>query len=78
LHADPGDRALAELEAESVAFIVCAASGITTDRYSFGYVANWAGGGDEAVAAIRGSGSRIQRAADRILGAMEAEAVPGP
>ena len=67
LHAELGDRALAELEAESVAFIVCGASGVATDRYSFGYVATWAGGGTGALAAIKASGTRIQRAAEQIL-----------
>jgi len=64
-----GTRELAELEAESVAFIVCAHLGIASDDYSFGYVAAWSGGGDEALAAIRTSGGRIQRAADTILSA---------
>lgn len=78
LHAEPPDRALAELEAESVAFVVCAAAGLPTGRYSFGYVATWAGGGDEAVAAIRASGARIQQAADRILAGLEPEERPEP
>ncbi len=74
LHA-PGDgrphsRGLMELEAESVAFVVCAASGIKSDEYSFGYVATWSGGGDEALAAIKASGGRIQRAAEQVLGAL--------
>ena len=33
------DRALAELEAESVAYVVCSGLGLETDAYSFGYVA---------------------------------------
>jgi antirestriction protein ArdC len=63
----PDNRAVLELEAESVAFVVCAATGITSDDYSFGYVATWSGGGDEALTAIKVSGGRIQRAADQIL-----------
>jgi DNA primase len=44
LHGDgTTERALAELEAESVAFIVCQAVGIASDEYSFGYVATWIG-----------------------------------
>lgn len=74
LHA-PGDgrpdsRGLMELEAESVAFVVCAATGINSDNYSFGYVATWSSGGDEALAAIKSSGWRIQRTAEQILGAL--------
>jgi antirestriction protein ArdC len=67
-----GTREVAELEAESVAFIVCATLGISTDEYSFGYVAIWSGGGDEAIAAIKTSGSRIQTAAETILAKLEA------
>lgn len=63
----PDSRAVLELEAESVAFVVCAAFGITSDDYSFGYVATWSGGGDEALTAIKACGARIQRAADQIL-----------
>lgn len=71
LHEHSTDRALAELEAESVAYVVCANIGVNSDEYSFGYVANWSGGGDEAIAAIKASGSRIQHAADDILGRLE-------
>lgn len=34
-------------------------------------LANWAGGGDEAIAAIKASGGRIQQTADRILGGLD-------
>ncbi len=60
-----------ELEAESVAFIVCDALAIQSDAWSFGYVAGWSGGGDQAIAAIKSAGTRIQRAADRILTALD-------
>ncbi len=67
LHEGTDDRALAELEAESTAFVVCRTLGLDTSDYSFGYVACWAGGGVEAVARIKSSGARIQRAAAVIL-----------
>ena len=67
----PESRAVLELEAESVAFVVCAAIGITSDDYSFGYVATWCGGDDEALAAIKESGARIQRAADQVISALD-------
>jgi len=67
LHEGYSDRALAELEAESVAYIVCNGIGLDSDTYSFGYVAGWAGGGDTAIAAIKASGQRIQQTANRIL-----------
>jgi antirestriction protein ArdC len=71
LHEGFKDRALAELEAESVAFAVCASLGIDSGEYSFGYVSTWAGGGDEAIAGIRAAGSRIQRTADDIITRIE-------
>ena len=64
-----------ELEAESVAFIVCDGLDIQADAWSFGYVASWSGGG-EAIAAIKAAGVRIQRAADRILSALQFEEDP--
>jgi DNA primase len=77
LHEDANDRALAELEAESVAFVVCDAVGLASDDYSFGYVATWVGGdADSAEAALRASGGRITRAArtvlDEVSGSLEA------
>ncbi len=72
LHGDATDRPLAELKAESVAFIVCDALGIDAGTWSFGYVATWSGGGDQAIAAIKAAGARIQRTADRILTDLEA------
>lgn len=73
LHESYGNRAVAELEAESVAYIVCAALGIDSADYSFGYVTTWAGGADQALAAIKTSGERIQRAAAGILRAFQRE-----
>jgi hypothetical protein len=67
LHHDHPDRRLAELEAESTAYVVCHHLGLDSGSYTFGYVATWAGGGEEAVAGIKASGSRIQGAALTIL-----------
>jgi antirestriction protein ArdC len=77
LHEGFKDRALAELEAESVAFVVCAALGVNSADYTFGYVATWAGGGDEAISGIRAAGSRIQRTANDILTRIEAASAAG-
>ncbi len=71
LHEGTSDRPLAELEAESTAYVVCRSLGLDTGGYSFGYVAVWAGGGPEAVAAITASGGAIQRAASVILDDLE-------
>lgn len=65
-----GTRECAELEAESVAFVVCRALGIESGAYSFGYVTVWAGGGTDAITAIRTAGARILRTADEILTAV--------
>src|SRR5262249_32862821 len=37
-------RSMREVEAESVAYIVCQAAGLTTETYSLPYVAGWAEG----------------------------------
>lgn len=73
LHADfsrdeqsRGDR---ELEAESVAYIVCNHFGLETGEYSFAYVANWKGA--EAIKGLKKSASRIAKAAKEIIEALE-------
>ncbi len=71
LHEGHANRALAELEAESTAYVVCQALGIDSSGYSFGYVATWAGGGDQAIAGIGASCARIQKSAATILRAFE-------
>jgi antirestriction protein ArdC len=71
LHETFDSRPVAELEAESAAYVVCQSLGVDTSDYSFGYVASWAGGGDRAIAGIRASCERIQRAAATILCAFE-------
>ncbi len=60
-------RALAELEAESVAYLVCQEFGVDSSRYSFGYVATWSGGGPEAARLISATGGRILRGKDAVL-----------
>jgi antirestriction protein ArdC len=71
LHETCDSRALAELEAESTAYVVCQALGIDSSDYSFGYVASWAGGGEQAIAGIKASCERIQHTAAVILRAFE-------
>jgi hypothetical protein len=57
-----GHVLLHEVEAESVAHLVCSAAGLATGEYSFPYVARWAGG-DVAL---------VRSAAERSLGAARA------
>lgn len=71
LHERFDNRALAELEAESTAYVVCQALGLDTSDYSFGYVATWAGGGEQAIAGIKASCERIQNSAAIILRAFD-------
>ena len=71
LHEQFPDRKLAELEAESTAYVVCKSLSIETRDYSFGYVAFWAGGGEAAIAGIKASCDRIQRTAATILRSFE-------
>lgn len=61
------DRDLAEIEAESVAFIVCNALGIDTASYTLPYVALWAGGDVERV---RRTAERVVTTAQTVLAAM--------
>jgi antirestriction protein ArdC len=63
LHSDPScdyhaNRGRCEVEAESVAYLVCRELGLETDGYSFPYVATWASGEVKVVTAT----------ADRVLG----------
>jgi hypothetical protein len=67
LHVERTERGLMEVEAESVAFIVCNVLGIDAGAWTFGYITTWSGGGDQAIAAIRAAGTRIQRTAEHIL-----------
>ena len=71
LHETFDSRALAEMDAESAAYVVCQALGIDSSDYSFGYVATWAGGGEQAISGIKASCERIQRTAATILRAFE-------
>src|SRR6266851_8752321 len=65
---------VAELEAESVAFVVCDDLGLDSSAYSFGYIATWAGGGEDADRAISASAQRINKAARTILEHLESGA----
>jgi len=73
LHEHFDSRELAELEAESVAYVVCKGIGFDSRAYSFGYVATWAGGGEQAIAGIKACCERIQKTAATILRAFEPE-----
>ncbi len=68
---EPGEdrcRGEKEVEAESVAFLVSAALGLSTDDYSFGYVTTWSGSKPEAVLK---TANRTKNAARAILETLE-------
>jgi len=79
LHGEPPGqflpRALKEVEAESVAFVVAASHGMATDEYSFPYVATWAG--EDGVRAVQATQARVAQAAGRIIEASTAAHVEG-
>ena len=66
LHSDerPSSRELAEVEVESVAYIVCNAVGVDSGDYSFSYVATWSRGDLEK---IQATGQRVIGCAQSIL-----------
>jgi hypothetical protein len=63
-------RAVKEVEAESVAFVVAAVHGMATDGYSFPYVAGWAG--TDSVRAVQATQSRVAGAARTVIDASPA------
>jgi hypothetical protein len=68
-------RAMKEVEAESVAYVVASVHGMPTDEYSFPYVAGWAG--EDADKAIRATQARVNAAAQAIIAESPAEHLGG-
>ena len=71
LHAVPSelDRNSREVEAESVAYVVCQHFGVDTSEYTFGYVASWSKGRE--MAELKASLERIRTTAAQIIDGME-------
>jgi antirestriction protein ArdC len=65
--ADGTAKQTREIEAEGAAFVVCAAFGLDTSRFTFAYVANYASEPEALKAALE----RIQGAARRLIEAVE-------
>ena len=63
------DRRQKEVEAESVAYVVCQHLGLDTGEYSFGYVAGWSKG--KELMELKASLATIQSAANEIISALE-------
>jgi antirestriction protein ArdC len=75
------DRQLEEVAVESVAFIVSDYLGLDTSSYSFDYVANWgsrSGNQGEIIKTLQNAGRRIQKAAEKIIEAMEGREIESP
>lgn len=68
--ARPNCRGIVEVEAESVAYMVCAAVGIDSASYSLPYVASWSGGDVEKVRATAG---RVIDTARDVIGQLDLE-----
>ncbi len=66
----PNCRGVVEVEAESVAYMVCAALGIDSTGYSLPYVAAWSGGDLDKVAA---TANRVIGCARTVLSQLEPE-----
>ncbi len=66
---DSSCRGEAELEAESVAYVVCGYLGVDSSEYSFGYLASWKGHESERV--LSKSATRIKEASNKILDLVE-------
>jgi len=66
----PSCRGIVEVEAESVAYMVCAGLGIDSSGYSLGYVASWSGGDLTKVAA---TANRVIGCASEVLAQLEQE-----
>lgn len=64
----PRSNEVAEVEVESVVYIVCDAIGVDSGDYSFAYVARW---GDGDVEKLKETGERVVECAKKILEALE-------
>lgn len=61
-------RGQVEVEAESVAFVVCGAVGLDTSAYSVAYVAGWAESTDDPARTLLATAEAIVRTSRHILG----------
>ena len=73
-HRSPDCRGLAEIEAESIAYVVLTAAGVDTSGYSVPYIAGWAEGDLDT---IRSTASRCINVADAVLDELNHPQRPG-
>jgi hypothetical protein len=71
-----GHRGRAEVEAESVAYVVTSAYGMDPSAYSLPYVTSWAGT-DKPAEVVRTTARRVVNAAQQVLGSLDLEQTTG-
>lgn len=71
MDAEPKDRPTKEVEAESVAYVVSQYFGLSTDEYSFGYVAGWGSG--KELKELKNSLEAIRATASSMIDTIEQE-----
>lgn len=72
-------RGVAEVEAESAAWLICQTHGMDPGAYTLPYVASWAGTtAEDAAKAIRATAERVIKCARLVTDLTTAEAVPVP
>ena len=69
--AENSDKRTREVQAESVAFVVCRRLGFESDQYSFGYIAGWSSG--KETKELQASLELIQKTAATILSRIDEE-----
>lgn len=69
-------RGRVEVEAESVAYVVCGAAGLDTSDYSVAYVAGWAESTHDADRVLLATGERVVAVSRRILDQLEKHSEP--
>jgi antirestriction protein ArdC len=65
------DAKTREVEAESVAYVVCSRYGIDTSDYSFGYIAGWSG--DKELPQLQSSMTVIQETSQKMIDSIDAK-----
>lgn len=74
LHKDAAhlkDSATMEVEAESIAYVVCQSLGLDTSEYSFGYLAGWSA--SKELPELQSSLETIQKTAHLLIGQLEVQ-----
>lgn len=67
-HQANNDRERSEVEAESIAYLICGSHGLDSGDYTFPYVAGWSNGD---LATVRGTADKVLRLAREVLERIE-------